>query len=90
MHTRTGNEAGPTNNTSILVALVVWFKPYDDLVTGSDKRLTNMRLELTTAFQSELIDIMIYIKQALRTVSWRRLIIINTSEILSYKSPAYT
>ena len=49
-----------------------------------------MRLELTTASQSKLIDIMIYIKQALRTVTWRRLIIINTSEILSYKSPAYT
>ena len=48
-----------------------------------------MRLELTTASQSELIDIMIYINQALRTVTWRRLIIINTSEILSYKSPAY-
>ena len=49
-----------------------------------------MRLELTAATQSELIDIMIYIKQALRTVTWRRLIIINPSEILSYKSPAYT
>ena len=60
------------------------------MVTGPDKTLTNMRLELTTASQSELIDIMIYIKQALRTVSWRRLIIINTSEILSYKSSVYT
>ena len=49
-----------------------------------------MRLELTAATQSELIDIMIYIKQALRTDTWRRLIIINTQEILSYKSFAYS
>ena len=47
-----------------------------------------MRLELTTTSQSELIDIniYIYIKQAYSY----RVKIINTWEILSYKSSAYT
>ena len=40
----------------------------------------------TTASQSELFDIMIYIKQAYSYLEK----IINTWEILSYKSSAYT
>ena len=66
------------------------------MVTGLDKRLTNMRLELTTTSQSELIDIMIpYILSKLR-VTGRRLLTLgkyyfdNPREILSYKSSAYT
>ena len=57
---------------------------YDVLVIGPDKRLTNMRLELTTTSQSELIDIMILYILSKLTVTERRLLTLGKYYLISH------